>query len=150
MDTGATGHFFKVSHDLNDVTPTSHNTIIQVSLPDGTITTSTHTGTLQIPGLPLSVHQTHIPPNLAFNSLMSTTQLCANGCNALFTDNAVVITLQDTVVLTGTIFTATGVFWTLATLAPTSHPITQPLNTTSPAPSTLCFTPLSRTTPYPT
>jgi hypothetical protein len=102
MVTGATGHFFKVSRDIDDVTPKSHNTSIQVSLPADTIITSTHTDTLRIPGLPLSARQAHVFTNIDSNSLMSITQLCAHGCNAFFTDNAVTITLQDTVFLTDT------------------------------------------------
>jgi hypothetical protein len=113
MDTGATGHFFKVSSDLDNVTATTSNTSIQVSLPDGTIIKSTHTGNLRIPGLPLSARQAHVFPNLAANSLLSIAQLCAHGCQAIFTDTAVTITLQDIVVLTGARSTATGGLWTL-------------------------------------
>jgi hypothetical protein len=130
MGTDATGHFFKVSRDLDDVTPTSHNTSIQVSLPDGAIITSTHMGNLRIPGLPLSARQAHVSPNLTSNSLMSIIQLCAHGYKALFTDTAINITLQDTMILTGTRSTSTGRLWTLIPFPETRHPITQPLNAT--------------------
>jgi ABC-type cobalt transport system substrate-binding protein len=59
---------------------------------------------------------------------MSITQLCAHGCIALFTNTIIIVTLHDTVKLTGTQSTATDRFWTLTPLPATSHPITQPLN----------------------
>jgi hypothetical protein len=134
MDTGATGHFFKVSNDLENVTATTSNNRIHVSLPDGTIIKSTHTGNLRIPGLPLSALQAHVFPHLAANSLLSIAQLCAHGCQAIFTDTAVTITLQDIVVLTGARSTATGGLWTLtpspipSRLHPRTPPITGSVN----------------------
>jgi hypothetical protein len=108
MDTGATGHFFKVSTDLDNIVPTSKNTSINASLPDGTIITSTHTGNLRIPNVPLSARKAHVFPHLASHSLISFSQLCAHGCKAIFTNTAVTITLEDTVIITGTQSTATG------------------------------------------
>jgi hypothetical protein len=78
MDTGAAGHFFKVSRDLDDVTPTSPSTSIHFSLPNGDTITNTHTGNLRIPGLPLSARQSHVSPNLASNSLLLIVQMCAH------------------------------------------------------------------------
>jgi hypothetical protein len=76
MGTRATIHFFKVSRHLNDVTHTSPNTSIQVSLPYGATITSTHTGNLWIPGLPISTHQAHTPqPCIQFLPIHCTT-LC--------------------------------------------------------------------------
>jgi hypothetical protein len=96
MDTGATGHFFKVSTDLDNIVPTSKNTSITVSLPDGTIITiitSTHTCNRRIPNIPFSAGKSHVFPHLASHSLLSITQLCAHGCKAIFTNTAVTITL---------------------------------------------------------
>jgi hypothetical protein len=123
MDTGATGHFFKVSMDLDNIMPTSENTHINVSLPDGTIITITHTGNLRIPGIPLSVQQAHVFPHLTSHSLLSISQLCAHGCKSIFTDTDVTITLNDTVILTGTRSTTTGALWTLTTITPSAIPI---------------------------
>jgi hypothetical protein len=107
IDTRATGHFFKVPIDLDDVTPT-------------------HTGNLQIPGLLQSYQLAHVYPNLASNSLMSITQLCAHGRKALFTNTAVTITLYNIVVLTGTRSTAIYGCWTLETPPAISHSVTHP------------------------
>jgi hypothetical protein len=52
IDSGATGHFFKVTSNLIALTPAT--TIIAVSLPDGAHIKSSHTGILPIPGLPSS------------------------------------------------------------------------------------------------
>jgi hypothetical protein len=123
MDTGATGHFFKVSTDLDNILPTSENTRIHVSLLDGNIITRTHTGNLRIPSIPLSSQQAHVFPHLTSHSLLSISQLCAHGCKAIFTDTAVTITLDDTVIITGTRSTATGGLWTLTPVTPSTIPI---------------------------
>jgi hypothetical protein len=68
--------------------------------------------------------QAHVFTNLTSNSLLSITQLCGHGCNALFTDNAVTITLHDTVVLTDTRSTATGGLWNLTPLPSTTQSFT--------------------------
>jgi hypothetical protein len=120
MDTGATGHFFKVSTDLDNIMPTSDNTRINVSLPDGTILTSTHTGNLRIPSIPISARQAHVSPHLASHSLLSISQLCAHGCKAIFTDTAVTIALDYTVIVTGTRSTANGGIWTLTPITPST------------------------------
>jgi hypothetical protein len=123
MGTVATGHLFKVSTDLDNIMPTSENTRINVSLPDGTIITITHTGNLRIPNIRISTRQAHVFPHLASHSLLSISQLCAHGCKAKFTDTVVTITLDDTVIITGTRSTATGGLWTLTPITPSTIPI---------------------------
>jgi hypothetical protein len=118
MDTGATGHFFKVSTDLDNIVPTSKHTIINVFLPNGTIITSTHTGHLKIPNIPLSSRKAQVLPHLASHSLLSIAQLCAHGCKAMFTNTAITITLDNTVIITGT--------RTLALVPPTNNPTSHP------------------------
>jgi hypothetical protein len=123
MDTGATGHFFKVSTDLDNIMPTSENTRINVSLTDGTVITITHTGNLRIPNIPLSARQAHVSPHLVSHSLLSISQLCAHGCKAIFTDTTVTITFDNTVITTGTRSTATGGLWTLTPIPPSTTSI---------------------------
>jgi hypothetical protein len=147
MDTRATGHFFKVSTDLDNIMPTSENTRINVSLTDGTIITSTHTGNLSIPNIPLSARQAHVFPHLASHSLLSISQLCAHGCKAIFTDTAVTITLDDTVIITATRSTATGALWTLTTITPSTIPISHlPDNAVNSCVNTMFHTTLTHNT----
>jgi hypothetical protein len=96
---------------------------IAVALPDGATILSTHTGLLQIPGLPASARLAHIFPSLQSNSLLSIGQLCDHGCSSIFTNNAVTTTLHDLVVLTGTRSSATGGLWTLDPLPTSNHPL---------------------------
>jgi hypothetical protein len=123
MDTGATGHFFKVSTDLDNIVSTSKNTSINVSLPDGTIITSTHTGNLRSRNIRVSARKAHVFPHLASHSLLSFAQLCAHGCKSIFTNTTVTITLEDTVIITGTRSTAIGGLLTLTPIPPTNTPI---------------------------
>jgi hypothetical protein len=60
--------------------------------------------------------------------MMSIAQLCAHGCNAIFTDTAITITLCDIVVLTGTRYTTTGGLQTLDPLPPAIEPIPKSTN----------------------
>jgi hypothetical protein len=77
IDSGATGHFFKISSNLLGIKPTTDG--IAVSLPDGAHIKSTHTGTLPVPGLPVSACRAHIFPSLKSHSLLSIGQLCDHG-----------------------------------------------------------------------
>jgi hypothetical protein len=133
IDSGATGHFFKVSRTLLDLKHTT--TSITVSLPDGAHIKSTHTGTLPIPGLPISACCAHVFPSLQSHSLLSIGQLCDHGCKAVFTNDCVTITRDDLVLLTGTRSSSTNGLWTLDSLGPTttssvtpSGPITSSVN----------------------
>jgi hypothetical protein len=121
IDSGATGHFFKISSNLLGIKPTTNG--IAVSLPDGTHIKSTHTGTLPVPGLPVSACRAHIFPSLKSHSLLSIGQLCDRGCKALFTHNGVTITRDDLVLLTGTRSDATNGLWTLDPLRPSTTPL---------------------------
>jgi hypothetical protein len=131
IDSGATGHFFKISNNLRGIKPTTNG--IAVSLPDGDLIRSSHTGTLSVPGLPLSACRAHVFPSLQSHSLLSIGQLCDHSCKAVFTHSNVTITRDDLVMLTGTRSIATNGLWTLdpldpASLAAPSNPITGSVN----------------------
>jgi hypothetical protein len=131
IDSGATGHFFKISNNLLGLNPTTNG--IAVSLPDGALIRSSHTGTLPVPGLPLSACRAHVFQSLQSHSLLSIGQLCDHGCKAVFTHSKVTITRNDLVMLTGTRSSATNGLWTLDPLDPTSpaapaHPINGSVN----------------------
>jgi hypothetical protein len=122
IDSGATGHFFKISSNLLGIKPTTNG--IAVSLPDGAHIKSTHTGTLPVPGLPVSACRAHIFPYLKSHSLLSIGQLCDHGCKAVFTHTGVTITRDDIVLLTGTKSDATNGLWTLDPVRPSTTPLT--------------------------
>jgi hypothetical protein len=131
IDSGATGHFFKISSNLLGLKPTTNG--IAVSLPDGALIRISHTGTLPVPGLPISACRAHVFPYLQYHSLLSVGQLCDHGCKAVFTHSKVTIIRDDLVMLTGTRFIATNGLWTLdsldpASLAAPSNPITGSVN----------------------
>jgi hypothetical protein len=125
IDSGATGHFFKIWSNLLGIKPTTNG--IAVSVPDGALIRSSHTGTLPVPGLPLSACRAQVFPSLQSHSLLSIGQLC--DCKAVFTHSKVTITRDDLVMLTGTRSIATNGLWTLdpfdpASPAAPSNPIT--------------------------
>jgi hypothetical protein len=124
IDSGATGHFFKISSNLLGLKPTPNS--IAVSLPDGALIRSTHTGTLPVHGLPLSACRAHVFPSLQSHSLLSIGQLYNHGCKAVFTHNGITITRNDLVLLTGTRSSATNGLWTLDPLDPTTTPAAAP------------------------
>jgi hypothetical protein len=124
IDYGATGHFFKISSNLLGIKPTTNG--IAVILPDGAHIRSTHTGTLPVPGLPLSACRVHVFPSLQSHSLLSIGKLCDHRCKAVFTHNGVTITRDDLVLLTGTISNATNGLWTLDPLDPPTTPLAAP------------------------
>jgi hypothetical protein len=74
---------------------------IHVTLPDGTTMTSTHTGTIHIPGLPLSACTAHIFPALGHTSLLSIGQLCAADCTAIFNGSTATIYKDNICILQG-------------------------------------------------
>jgi hypothetical protein len=134
IDSGATGHFFKVSSNLIGLKPAT--TSIAVSLPDGAHIKSTHIGTLPIPSLPSSACRAQVFQSLQSDSLLSIGQLCNHGCKAVFTNDCVTVTRNDIVLLTGTSPPSTNMLWTLDPIVPTttpsveqSSPITGSVNT---------------------
>jgi hypothetical protein len=120
INTGATGHFFKVSNNLDNINIANNS--IAVTVPDGASISSTHTGLLKVPGLPASARLAHIFPSLHSNSLLSTGQVCDFGCSAIFTSTTVAITLRGIVILTGTRSSASGGLWTLDPLQASTNP----------------------------
>jgi hypothetical protein len=118
IDSGATGHFFKISSNLLGIKPTTNG--IAVSLPGGALVRSSHTGTLPVSGLPLLACRAHVFPSLQSHSLLSIGQLWGHGCKAVFTHSKVTITRDDLVMLTGTRSIANNGLWTLDPLDPAS------------------------------
>jgi hypothetical protein len=108
-DTGASGHYIRPQdpHTTNGNTQTT----ITVGLPNGDTLQSNNTGfALDIPQLPQEARQAHLLPGLTHSSLVSIGKLCDEGCEATFDKNKVVVSKDDTTVLTGTRDTRTGLW----------------------------------------
>jgi hypothetical protein len=147
IDSGATGHFFKVSSNLLGLKLAT--TSIAVSLPDGAHIRSTHTGTLPIPGLPLSAYQLVAP----------TVSRHCNRTHSYPSDNFAITAAKPSSPMTALPSLVTTSCYSPASdpLPPTDsgpsipsgrpqpHPSRHPVP--SPARSMPCFTPPWRTTP---
>jgi hypothetical protein len=144
IDSGATGHFFKVSSTLLELKPTT--TSIAVSLPDGAHIRINHTGTLPIPGLPLSACRAHDVPSFQSHSLLSIGQLCNHGCKAFFTNDCITITRDDLILLTGTKSSSTNGLWTLDSLELTATSSVAPSDTITGSVNVMFYTTLAHDT----
>ena len=91
-DTGTTGHYmsFRDITVLTDVTPALSP--VSVTLPDGSLATSTHTAMLNLPSLPMSARHVHVFPGW-IGSLLSIGVLCDAGMTAVYT--ATTVTISD-------------------------------------------------------
>jgi hypothetical protein len=100
-NTATTGNYLSIDCPVTDRQPSTHQGV-DVILPGGSIITSSHTATLQLPAtLPLGARQVHIFPGLKSGSLISIGQLCDHGCTATFNTTQVQIFYQDKVIMTG-------------------------------------------------
>jgi hypothetical protein len=144
IDSGATGHFFKVSSNLIGLKPAT--TSIAVSLTDGAHIKSTHTGTLPITGLPLSACRAHMFPSLQSHSLLSIGQLYDHSFKAVFTNDCVTVTRNNILLLIGTISTSTNGLWTLDPIAPTTKPSVEPSSPITGSVNTMFHTTLAHDT----
>ena len=64
--------------------------------------TSTHSGHINIPGLPPTATESHIVPEMTTHNLLSVGQLCDAGCTATVTKERIEVTHDDQIILTGT------------------------------------------------
>jgi hypothetical protein len=74
---------------------------IVVNLPDGSTIESTHTCTIDLPGLPEAARTAHIFPALADHSLLSVGQICDAECQVEFTATHVNIRRNNKCLLQG-------------------------------------------------
>jgi hypothetical protein len=99
FDSGCTAHFLIANahckHKLFAQSP------LEVRLPNGAVTASTHTTTLDLPPFPKAAMQAHILPGVAQHLLLSVGQMCDSGC-------AVTITAKEVAVAQGTAKKLTG------------------------------------------
>ncbi len=103
IDSGASGHYFPVSHLslLYDVTQIADPSGVDILLPDGTALSPSHSGFLrsEIP-LPKSALHVFVFPELQ-HALLSIALLCDHDCTALFSKRQVLIQLNGVVIFSG-------------------------------------------------
>ena len=91
VDTGASHHFLQHSDLIHCTLPLTNIQKtpqgIRVLLPNKATMTSTHTASLQIPGLDNNALLAHMLSHLASGSLLSVGQLCDSGCTVTFNKN---------------------------------------------------------------
>ena len=90
LDSGATSNFLTTGAHVINIQPTQKPIVAR--LPNDDNVRSTHTGMLDLPGLPSAAHLAHIIPGLASHSLISVVTLCNAGCDVLFTKIGCTIT----------------------------------------------------------
>lgn len=108
-DSGTTDLLLRssASQKLTNVIPF---TDLQVSLPNGEIIRSTHTGTLPINGTNIELPAYIFPDDVLQNSLVSFSALCNADCTITLTKTAVLVVYQNTVIFRGS-KTATDTLW---------------------------------------
>jgi len=108
LDSGAISNFLSTSAHVTNIQPTQKPIIAR--LHNGNQVQSTHTGTLDLPGLPAAARLAHIIPGLASHSLISVVTLCNTGCDVLFTKIGCTITHRGRTIMRGNKCTCTGLW----------------------------------------
>jgi len=101
-------NFLTTGAHVTNIQPTQKP--ILACLPNGDKVRSTHTGTLDLPGLPSAARLAHIIPGLASHSLISVVTLCNAGCDVLFTKIGCTITHRGCTIMYGNKCTCTGLW----------------------------------------
>jgi hypothetical protein len=124
LDSGATSNFLTTGAHVTNIQPTQKPIVAR--LPNGDKVHSTHTGTLDLPGLPSAARLAHIIPGLASHSLISVVTICNAGCDVFFTKIGCTITYWGRTIMCGNKCTRTGL-WMIPLQADS-----QPTTTTTP------------------
>ena len=89
-DSGATNHYI-TKNDMPALTNVVPNTSVHVSLPNSTILSSTHSGSLGLPHLSTKANTAHVLPAISHHSLISLGQLADDGCLILLNKHALYV-----------------------------------------------------------
>ena len=98
-DSGATGHFRVEVAPVTNL-QVADNPII-VTVPNDKSMTSTHTCNLDIPWLPNHVTEANIVPGLAHALLITTRNICKEGCKVIFDADKFRVYYKGNLVLSG-------------------------------------------------
>jgi hypothetical protein len=99
VDSGTTGHYLMTTSLCTNLKEATKPII--VNIPDGSTIKSTHTCTIDLPGLPEAARHAPIFPALADHSLLSVGQICDADCQVEFTATHVNINRDDKCFLQG-------------------------------------------------
>ena len=91
-DSACSGNYIMVKHASKLLDLQDSQYPIKITLPGGSTLTSTQTGLLDIPQLPIEARIAHVFPGLTEMSLISTPQLCDAGLNVRYTADEVIVT----------------------------------------------------------
>ena len=98
-DTGTTGKCVLPGAPVDDIKEAKNP--IEIEMANDSISKSTHTFYLRIPGLPQKLREAHIVPGLSHSSLISIKKLCRGGCVVIFKDKICEVWYYGALVLTG-------------------------------------------------
>ena len=99
ISTGTTGNFVLPGAPVDEIQEAENP--IEIEMANGSISRSTHTCYLRIPGLPKELREAHIVPGLSHSSLTSIKTLCRGGCVVIFKDKICEVWYRGTLALTG-------------------------------------------------
>ena len=88
VDTGSTGHYLNLNSPCNNKQLAVNPLLIQI--PNGEITTSTHTDLLSQQDLPIQARKAHLFPGIN-KAFLSIGILCNHGRQATFYDKSVLV-----------------------------------------------------------
>jgi len=108
LDSCTTSNFLTTSAHVTNIQPTQNPIVAR--LPNGDQVRSTHTGTLDLPGLPAAARLAHIIPGLASHSHISVVTLCNARCDVLFTKIGCTITHRGRTIMRGNKCTCSGLW----------------------------------------
>jgi len=108
LDSDAMSNFLTTGAHVTNIQLTQKPIVAR--LPNGDKVHSTHTGTLDLPGLPSAARLAHIIPGLVSHSLISVVTLCNAGCDVLFTKIGCTITYRGRTIMCGNKCTRTGLW----------------------------------------
>lgn len=119
-DSGCTSHFLTIKSPCTHKTPT-HNGL-KVQLPNREIIQASYTTLLNLLSLPITACPAHLFQKLKHNALISTSQLCDNGFQALFTATHIKILHNSTTILCSTRNKIKGLWQLQLTAKPPASP----------------------------
>ena len=100
-DSSATHTYIRLQDVSNKKTLPTRNSI-HVILPNNKHISSSHTTTINIPGLRDNAKSAHVLPELKSSSLLSIGQLCDDNCIAIFSKTKLHVAKKQKIILQGT------------------------------------------------
>jgi len=107
-DSGANINLGTLDTPCHNLHPTKNG--IHAKLPDGSVIQATHTAVLNLPGLSETARTLHIFPQLQSGALLSLGALCNDRCEIILTNNALYVTKDTRLIISGNRNFTTGMW----------------------------------------